>query len=132
FFFFFSSRRRHTRFDCDWSSDVCSSDLIVIAGPCAVESEDQLRRTAELVRKNGVRFLRGGAFKPRTSPYSFQGLGFDGLELLKKVSEEFGLFVVTEVMEPAHAPRIAEFADILQIGARNMQNFPLLRQLGSI
>jgi len=71
---------------------------VVIAGPCSVESEDQLRRTAELIRKNGVRFLRGGAFKPRTSPYSFQGLGFDGLELLKKVSEEFGLFIVTEVM----------------------------------
>jgi 3-deoxy-7-phosphoheptulonate synthase len=105
---------------------------VVIAGPCAVESEDQLRRTAEIIRKNGVRFLRGGAFKPRTSPYSFQGLGFDGLELLKKVSEEFGLFIVTEVMEPAHAPRIAEFADIIQVGARNMQNFPLLRQLGNI
>ncbi|MEP7234972.1 MAG: 3-deoxy-7-phosphoheptulonate synthase [Ignavibacteriota bacterium] len=108
------------------------SPSVVIAGPCAVESEDQLRRTAELIRKNGVRFLRGGAFKPRTSPYSFQGLGFDGLELLKKVGEEFGLFIVTEVMEPAHAPRIAEFADIIQVGARNMQNFPLLRQLGNI
>jgi 3-deoxy-7-phosphoheptulonate synthase len=105
---------------------------IVIAGPCSVESADQLRRTAELIRSSGVRFLRGGAFKPRTSPYSFQGLGFDGLEILRKVSEEFGLFVVTEVMEPAHAPRVAEFADVLQIGARNMQNFPLLRQLGSI
>ena len=105
---------------------------VVIAGPCAVESEDQLRRTAELIRKNGVRFLRGGAFKPRTSPYSFQGLGFDGLELLKKVSEEFDLFIVTEVMEPAHAPRVAEFADVIQVGARNMQNFPLLRQLGNI
>ena len=105
---------------------------VVIAGPCSVESEDQLRRTAELIRKNGVRFLRGGAFKPRTSPYSFQGLGFDGLELLKKVSEEFGLFIVTEVMEPAHAPRVAEFADVIQVGARNMQNFPLLRQLGNV
>lgn len=105
---------------------------VMIAGPCSVESEDQLRRTAEMVRKNGVRFLRGGAFKPRTSPYSFQGLGFDGLELLKKVSEEFGLFIVTEVMEPGHAPQIAEFADILQVGARNMQNFPLLRQLGNV
>ena len=97
---------------------------VVIAGPCSVESSDQLRRTAELVRSSGVRFLRGGAFKPRTSPYSFQGLGFDGLELLKKVSEEFGLFIVTEVMEPGHAPRVAEFADVLQVGARNMQNFP--------
>ncbi len=105
---------------------------VMIAGPCSVESEDQLRRTAEMIRKNGVRFFRGGAFKPRTSPYSFQGLGFDGLELLKKVGEEFGLFIVTEVMEPAHAPRIAEFADILQVGARNMQNFPLLRQLGNV
>src|SRR6266446_1591432 len=105
---------------------------IVIAGPCSVESEDQLRRTAECIRKAGVRFMRGGAFKPRTSPYSFQGLGFDGLELLKKVSEEFDLFIVTEVMEPAHAPRVAEFADVIQVGARNMQNFPLLRQLGTI
>ncbi|HET6513123.1 MAG TPA: 3-deoxy-7-phosphoheptulonate synthase [Candidatus Kapabacteria bacterium] len=105
---------------------------VVIAGPCSVESEDQLRRTAEQVRKNGVRFMRGGAFKPRTSPYSFQGLGFDALDLLKKVSEEFGLYIVTEVMEPAHVPAIAEFADIIQVGARHMQNFPLLRQLGNI
>jgi 3-deoxy-7-phosphoheptulonate synthase len=105
---------------------------VVIAGPCSVESEDQLRRTAECVRKNGARFLRGGAFKPRTSPYSFQGLGFDGLDLLKKVSEEFGLFIVTEVMEPAHVPAVAEFADIIQVGARHMQNFPLLRQVGNI
>ncbi len=105
---------------------------IVIAGPCSVESEDQLRRTAECIRKAGVRFIRGGAFKPRTSPYSFQGLGFDGLELLKKVSEEFGLFIVSEVMEPAHVPAIAEFTDIVQIGSRNMQNYPLLRQIGNI
>ncbi len=109
-----------------------TAPAIVIAGPCSVESADQLRRTAELVRSSGVRFFRGGAFKPRTSPYSFQGLGFDGLELLKKVSEEFGLFIVTEVMEPGHAPRVAEFADVLQVGARNMQNFPLLRQLGNV
>lgn len=105
---------------------------IVIAGPCSVESEDQLRRTAECVRKTGGRFLRGGAFKPRTSPYSFQGLGFDGLEMLRKVSLEFGLFIVSEVMEPAHVPSIAEFTDIVQVGARNMQNYPLLRQLGNI
>jgi 3-deoxy-7-phosphoheptulonate synthase len=105
---------------------------IVIAGPCSVESEDQLRRTAECIRKSGVRFMRGGAFKPRTSPYSFQGLGFDGLEMLKKVSEEFDLFIVSEVMEPAHVPAIAEFTDIVQIGSRNMQNYPLLRQIGNI
>lgn len=105
---------------------------IMIAGPCSVESEDQLHRVAEHVRKNGVRFLRGGAFKPRTSPYSFQGLGFDGLELLKKVGEEYGLYIVTEVMEPGYVPNIAEYADVLQVGARNMQNFPLLRQLGAV
>jgi 3-deoxy-7-phosphoheptulonate synthase len=105
---------------------------IVIAGPCSVESEDQLRRTAECVRKSGGRFLRGGAFKPRTSPYAFQGLGFDGLEMLRKVSQEFGLYIVSEVMEPAHVPASAEFTDIVQVGARNMQNFPLLRQLGNI
>lgn len=108
------------------------NETVVIAGPCSVESEDQLRRTAELVRKSGARFLRGGAFKPRTSPFSFQGLGFDGLEMLKRVSEEFGLHIVTEVMEPGHVPRVAEFADIIQVGARNMQNFPLLRQLGNV
>src|ERR1017187_2265495 len=105
---------------------------IVIAGPCSVESEDQLRRTAECIRKSGVRFMRGGAFKPRTSPYSFQGLGFDGLEMLKKVSEEFELFIVSEVMEPAHVPAIAEFTDIVQVGSNNMQNYPLLRQTGNI
>jgi 3-deoxy-7-phosphoheptulonate synthase len=105
---------------------------IMIAGPCSIESEDQLRRVAEHVRKNGCRFLRGGAFKPRTSPYSFQGLGFDGLELMKKVGEEFGLYTVTEVMEPGYVPNIAEYADVLQVGARNMQNFPLLRQLGAV
>lgn len=105
---------------------------IMIAGPCSVESEDQLHRVAEHVRKNGVRFLRGGAFKPRTSPYSFQGLGFDGLELLKKVGEEYGLYIVTEVMEPGYVPNVAEYADVLQVGARNMQNFPLLRQLGAV
>lgn len=107
-------------------------ETVVIAGPCSVESEDQLRRTAEGVRKSGARFLRGGAFKPRTSPYSFQGLGFDGLEMLKRVSEEFGLHIVTEVMEPGYVPQVAEFADVLQVGARNMQNFPLLRQLGNV
>jgi 3-deoxy-7-phosphoheptulonate synthase len=104
---------------------------IMMAGPCSVESEQQLYRTAELIRKSGVRFLRGGAFKPRTSPYSFQGLGFDGLELLRKAADEFGMFVVTEVMEPGYVPKIAEYADVLQVGARNMQNFPLLRQLGT-
>ena len=109
-----------------------TSPSIVIAGPCSVESEDQLRRTAETIQKAGVRFMRGGAFKPRTSPYSFQGLGFDGLELLKKVSEEFDLFIVSEVMEPAHVPAIAEFTDIVQVGSRNMQNYPLLRQIGNI
>jgi 3-deoxy-7-phosphoheptulonate synthase len=109
-----------------------SNPSVMIAGPCSIESEDQLRRSAELIRKNGVRFLRGGAFKPRTSPYSFQGLGFDGLEILKKVGEEFGLFTVTEVMEPGYVHQVAEYADVLQVGARNMQNFPLLRQLASV
>lgn len=104
---------------------------IVIAGPCAVESESQLRRTAEFVRNLGVRFLRGGAFKPRTSPYAFQGLGFEGLQLLRKVADEFDLFVVTEVMEPGQVEEVSAYADILQCGSRNMQNYPLLRQLGS-
>lgn len=108
-----------------------TSPSVVIAGPCSVESADQLRRTAELIRSHGCRFLRGGAFKPRTSPNSFQGMGAEGLELLRRVADEFELFIVTEVMEPAHVAIVAEYAHILQVGTRNMFNYPLLRQLGT-
>jgi 3-deoxy-7-phosphoheptulonate synthase len=105
-------------------------DLVVIAGPCAVESEDQLIRTAVAVKKAGATLLRGGAFKPRTSPYAFQGLGLKGLKILDKARRETGLPIVTEVIDTRDVSWVGEYADILQIGARNMQNFSLLREAG--
>ena len=107
-------------------------DLAIMAGPCAVESEEQLMRTAECAAEQGVKFLRGGAFKPRTSPYGFRGLGEEGLKLHAKARAAFGLKVITEVMTPSDVPLVAEYADILQIGARNMQNFMLLDECGKI
>lgn len=104
----------------------------VIAGPCAVESFEQLLTTAEAVKKAGATMLRGGAYKPRTSPYSFQGLEEEGLKLLAQVKAATGLPVVTEVMDPRAVPLVAEYADVLQVGARNMQNFNLLRELGAV
>ena len=106
--------------------------LAIMAGPCAIESEDQLLRTAEFVAEHGVRFLRGGAYKPRTSPYGFRGLGEEGLKLHAKARERTGLKIITEVMTPADVSLVAEYADILQIGARNMQNFNLLDEVGLI
>jgi 3-deoxy-7-phosphoheptulonate synthase len=104
--------------------------LTLMAGPCAIESRDQLFETAEAVKAAGANVLRGGAFKPRTSPYSFQGLGLQGLRLLAEARERTGLPVITEVMEPAQVEHVAEYADILQIGARNMQNYSLLMEVG--
>jgi len=104
--------------------------VVVMAGPCAVEDRVQLRETAHAVKEAGVRILRGGAFKPRTSPYSFQGLGLEGLELLAEVGREYGLAIITEVMAPEQVPLVAEYASILQVGARNMQNFALLNAVG--
>jgi 3-deoxy-7-phosphoheptulonate synthase len=104
--------------------------LAVIAGPCSVEGRDQLLRTADAVAAAGATLLRGGAFKPRTSPYSFQGLGLEGLRLLAEARARTGLPVVTEVMEPANVDLVAEHADILQVGARNMHNFSLLMAVG--
>ncbi len=104
--------------------------LAVIAGPCAVESEPLLFEVAARVRKAGANILRGGAFKPRTSPYSFQGLGRDGLKILEAAGERYGMPVVTEVMDPRQVELVERHADILQIGARNMQNFDLLRECG--
>ncbi len=106
------------------------SDPVVIAGPCAVESREQLLATAIAVKAAGAQILRGGAFKPRTSPYQFQGLGVEGLHYLKEARELTGLPVITEVMEPEMVEIVAEYADILQIGSRNMQNFPLLYAAG--
>lgn len=105
-------------------------DLVVIAGPCAVESEDQLVRTAVAVKEAGATMLRGGAFKPRTSPYAFQGLGLKGLKILDRARRETGLPIVTEVIDTRDVSWVGEYADILQIGARNMQNFSLLREAG--
>jgi len=106
-------------------------EFIVIAGPCSVESENQIMEVAEKVAAAGAHLLRGGAFKPRTSPYDFQGLEEEGLKLLRKAKEATGLAVVTEVMSDRDVPLVAEYADVLQIGARNMQNFMLLKALGS-
>jgi 3-deoxy-7-phosphoheptulonate synthase len=106
------------------------SDVVVIAGPCSVESEQQILATAQAVRGAGAAMLRGGAFKPRSSPYSFQGLGKAGLELLAKAREETGLLVVTEAMDPDGVDLVAEYADVIQIGARNMHNFSLLKRAG--
>src|SRR2546423_661415 len=103
---------------------------VVIAGPCAVENREQLLTTARAVQAAGAQVLRGGAFKPRTSPYQFQGLGVEGLQMLAEARELTGLPVITEVMEPALVETVAQYADILQIGSRNMQNFPLLLEAG--
>src|SRR5437868_9178189 len=105
--------------------------LGVIAGPCSVESREQILEVAHLVKQAGASGLRGGAFKPRTSPYSFQGLKEKGLQLLAEAREQTGLAVVTEVMAPEHVPLVANYADVLQVGARNMQNYPLLEAVGA-
>jgi 3-deoxy-7-phosphoheptulonate synthase len=109
---------------------VGGDDLIIMAGPCSVESRSQILETAHAVKEAGAHVLRGGAFKPRSSPYSFQGLGEVGLQYLKEASEETGMPIVTEVMEPALVPLVSQYADILQIGARNMQNYALLHAVG--
>ncbi|WP_163581656.1 bifunctional 3-deoxy-7-phosphoheptulonate synthase/chorismate mutase [Gracilibacillus saliphilus] len=101
-----------------------------IFGPCAVESYEQVSEVASAIKKEGLKLIRGGAFKPRTSPYDFQGLGFEGLEILKKVSEEQGLAVVSEIVNPAHIEEAVNYIDVIQIGARNMQNFELLKAAG--
>jgi 3-deoxy-7-phosphoheptulonate synthase len=105
-------------------------ELAIIAGPCAVESREQVFAIAEAVKRSGARFFRGGAFKPRTSPYAFQGLGEEGLKLLAEVREQFGLKIVTEAVDEASADLVEKYADVLQVGARNMQNFSLLKRAG--
>ena len=110
--------------------EIGGPEIVVMAGPCAVESEEQLRSTARAVKASGARILRGGAFKPRTSPYSFQGLKEEGLRLLAQVRDETGLAVVTEVMDVRHLEIVCAHTDILQIGSRNMQNFTLLEEVG--
>lgn len=112
-------------------TEIGGDEFIVMAGPCSVESEKQILETAHFVREHGAKFLRGGAFKPRTSPYDFQGMELEGLKLLTKAKKETGLGIITEVMSDGDVEMVAEHADILQIGARNMQNFALLKALGS-
>ncbi len=109
---------------------VGNNHFVVMAGPCSVESREQILLSAELVKAAGAKILRGGAFKPRTSPYSFQGLEEEGLKLLAEAREKTGLKVITEVITPGDVPLVADYADILQIGARNMQNFALLKEVG--
>lgn len=110
--------------------DIGGDEFVVMAGPCSVESEKQILETARFVSEQGAQFLRGGAFKPRTSPYDFQGMELEGLKLLARAKRETGLGVITEVMSDRDVDMVAEYADILQIGARNMQNFALLKALG--
>jgi 3-deoxy-7-phosphoheptulonate synthase len=107
-------------------------EVIMMAGPCSVESRDQINRVADLVAENGARFLRGGAFKPRSSPYSFQGLGEEGLRLMREAANRNGLLVVSEVMDQTQIGLLSEYSDMLQVGARNMQNFFLLKELGRV
>jgi 3-deoxy-7-phosphoheptulonate synthase len=108
------------------------NDILVMAGPCSVESHEQLFTIAEHVSKAGAKVLRGGAFKPRSSPYAFQGMGEAGLKLLREAADAFGLLVISEVMEISQIPVMLPYVDILQVGARNMQNFNLLRELGKV
>lgn len=109
-----------------------SDHFVVMAGPCSVESREQILTVAEQVKKAGAKVLRGGAFKPRSSPYSFQGLEEAGLRLLAEAREKTGLFIITEVITPTDVDLVADYADILQIGARNMQNFALLKEVGKV
>jgi len=110
--------------------EIGGCDFVVMAGPCAVESETQLLQTAEAVAGAGARILRGGAYKPRSSPYAFQGLGVEGLKILRKAREETGLAIITEVMSEEDVDLIAEYADIMQVGTRSMENYALLEALG--
>src|SRR6202000_2080993 len=108
-----------------------AGEFIVMAGPCSVEGEREILEAAEIVARAGAKLLRGGAFKPRTSPYDFQGLEEEGLKLLRKAREATGLAIVTEVMSDRDVDLIAQYADCMQVGARNMQNFALLKSLGA-
>ncbi len=110
--------------------EIGGNEVIVMAGPCSVENEDQIFRLAEIVSKAGAKVLRGGAFKPRTSPYSFQGLGEEGLKMMREAADKNNLVMITEVLEINHIPLVEKYTDIFQVGARNMQNFSLLREIG--
>jgi 3-deoxy-7-phosphoheptulonate synthase len=112
--------------------EIGGKSIVLMAGPCTIESEEQLVKTGAAVRAAGARIMRGGAFKPRTSPYSFQGLGEEGLKLMRRVADMHGLLVISEVMDKSQIALMDKYVDIFQVGARNMQNYPLLRELGSV
>lgn len=121
-----------SQFDLGKGIVIGGQKLVVMAGPCSVETKEMLMDTAESVRKSGAVALRGGAFKPRTSPYSFQGLGEEGLKYMAEAREKTGLLVVSELMDPRHVEMFEKYVDIIQIGARNMQNFNLLKEVGKM
>jgi 3-deoxy-7-phosphoheptulonate synthase len=127
-----SFRPNGTIIDLGRGVQIGGDQVVVMAGPCSVESKQQLFTVAELVAKAGARVLRGGAFKPRSSPYSFQGMGEEGLKLLREAGEHFNMLVISEVMEISQIPLMMPYIDIFQVGARNMQNFNLLRELGKV
>jgi 3-deoxy-7-phosphoheptulonate synthase len=110
--------------------EIGAERVVVMAGPCSVENREQIERSADIVAEGGARVIRGGAFKPRSSPYSFQGLGEEGLKMLREAADRHGLLVASEVMDQTQIPLVTQYADLLQVGARNMQNFTLLRELG--
>ena len=128
-----ASREVHeedTEIDLGYGVTVGGGSLGMIAGPCSIEGHELLQEIAAEVKKAGANILRGGAFKPRTSPYSFQGMGEEGLKILQSVGEEFEMPVITEVMDPRQVELVDQYADVLQVGARNMQNFDLLKEIG--
>ncbi|MCK6541017.1 MAG: 3-deoxy-7-phosphoheptulonate synthase, partial [Anaerolineales bacterium] len=112
--------------------EIGGEEMVLMAGPCSVESREQIRRCAEIVAEAGGKVIRGGAFKPRSSPYSFQGLGEEGLQMMREAADAHGLLVISEVMDSTQIPLMMRYSDILQVGARNMQNFNLLRELSKI
>ena len=121
-----------TAIQLPYNTTVSHHNVTIIAGPCSIESEEQIMATAHFVKKAGATILRGGAFKPRTSPYAFQGLGIEGLKLLKKAGDYYAMPVVTEILDSEDIAMVSQYADILQVGARNCQNFSLLKKLGKI
>jgi len=114
------------------NTKIGDKEITIIAGPCSVENEEQLTKIADFLEKNNIPILRASLYKPRTSPYDFQGLGESGLDLLKKIKEKNNLLIETEVMDPRELKKVLEVADIIRVGSRNMQNFPLLKELGKI
>lgn len=123
--------KKHTEININ-GSEISNTAFSMIAGPCSIESEEQIFHTAEFISSKGLKFLRGGAYKPRTSPYSFRGMGLDGLKLIKEAATEHGLNVITELMDLSLLDEVLEYSDIIQVGSRNMSNFFMLAELGKV